>query len=1027
MLVWLVALVVFAAGRAQADATISIESPADGSTVVTSTLPRPGGRAWSSSSVRTVQVLVQRAGGAKWLSWNGSAWQETLAVLPADYDAVSREWALAERIALPASTSLAPGAYRVQAVALAANGSVLGRAQSSFTVEGRLEKQAAPSNDAPEGAIRISGALGKIAGTTIEAGGNAVPGVWNGGFGDVFYRWTAPAGVALVTFDGRGSQSDLYLRAFRYEANGAFTVAGGDDGGPVMNFAVVPGREYLILAGARWERFGTFVLNWAAGVRPPNDTRATATAISGLSGRATGQNIGARGHSVDGTDLGATQPDVWWKWRSPAASAGASLRVVFSTTGSSFPASLQVYREESDGPRTEVEGVGSATFQAQPNKVYTVEVFGQQSQRGNIALSWSVNGTPLPPTTGTIIGTVQALAQPTMVFLVPGTSITPLFFVEGDSFRRTSVAADGSFSFTAVAPGPYVLVPAALNKLFTPQTTLVTVAAASTVRATFRIGLLDAAPPIVTVDSLTRREVNGAFVPSAISGSVRDVGSISSIPPAGVLAVSCTLYRLKSDAANLKLPPGKRAVEAVYSQRAGAFVGSTGLGKLSLDHAAIATVSGNAWTLSFDPKVSAALAARPGTYRILVFAVDKVYNTSRNPSTSTDPNKPAGTPFIFSHFSMRPARAVVSRTLPFSVVNGDVFTYAISVSNSGDLPLNNVVVRQTINTAKTVLKGETIAPPANQITATDVVWNLGRIGPHSTKLLRLQVKASDSNPFGSDVAAGALRVTNTSGTYGVIFGRDQVNIESSIPFGNIARSIGEALGTFFNPAFGTSLRDQRAQAALRTITTDSGVTRLIGADAIRFGNRAMLAPLGGGQVLAIGPGNVLAGGTRIEADGGVAVVAGSAVTIASAATTNILKELVTAPQRVLAATTTLGGANLALLGGNNLVATGTTLTTSDIKLQGGGQFLDNTTGLIADKGVKLIGNDSAGLVGNDGASLGAGLDGAGFVSDQGGGLKLAGGQGNSFISTNGSTFISTNGSTFISTNGATLIGNDSGG
>jgi uncharacterized repeat protein (TIGR01451 family) len=1405
MPVWLVALVVLAVGRASAQsATVSILSPRDGSSVASSTLARPRGTAGSSSGVRGVQVLLQRAGGAKWLSWNGTGWSAQVTPVDADYSAASRSWAWPGGVALPASTLLAPGSYRLQVVARAVNGSILGRAESRFSVEGSIARMDAPANDTPQNATPISGATGTARGTNVGAidhnggsaagePGNAQPDVFwkwtapaegpavatfdtngsgfntamwvlkrnldgtltvvgtdddggdddkslvrfgteagseylievfgpnhevgdivlnwtaalrpandsplnatpisgatgsvrgsnvnavdhNGGSAagepgnaqpDVFWKWTAPAGgPAVATFNTNGSSFNTGIWVLRHNPDGTLTLVASDDdsgdgdkslvsfeaepnrsyrievygpnhevgdivlnwtsvprpandlvrratpikgatgsvtgsnvnalahdwvdnvessepdvfwkwtppvGGPAVvtfdtvgssfpgvlyvhdgrnqivtnaptraSFSVVQGRLYTIAVIGAGGRVGAIVLNWKMSLRPTNDTAPLATAISNASGSVRGTNADALGHDM-GTNEDGSEPEVFWKWRAPTFGAPIG---VFSTNGSSFDTMIAVHRRRPSGAydqiaRDDDSGDGNRSlvrFAVEPGREYLIEVSGKGRATGTITLNWSTAfrptndlpqkatiisggagqvtassvdslphgpnglgesgggdvwwkwgapaGRKLPTTfgidgsnfnggvavwlsegpgaytlvgrddtgsqrnvafeskpgreylievygnssgvaghvvlnwnqvsTGTVRGRIlnqQGGGQVARLYLVPGYSIRPLLSPDTlQNVRQVISDADGMYSFDKVVDDVHLVVPFTPGKVFDQQSLRVTPQPGVTIVANFRVASLDPTGPTVTVGSLERATSNGAFVVAKVSGSVSDSNTLAGQPVAGVFRVIYSVCRLDSDAAALKLPPGLRRVNAVYSRGQRGFVSAsdTAATRPSLDNTFVANMVGSSWTGTFEDGLKAALAS-PGTYRVAVLARDKAFNLSLNASNSTDPNQIANGNYTFAHFETTTANLGVLRTLPLSVPNGETITYAFSIMNSGNLPLQNVRVRQTLNTNKTVLNTSSISPPASQFTATDVIWDLGTIAPHSTKLLQLNVRAS-AGTLGENIWAGNLSVT-ADNEQDCVFAGDNINIESStwVIGGalNGLRSLGDSIGrTINNFVFGSSARDRAAQADLGTIKNTSGVTRLAGVDALRFGIDAMLIGIGNNQMVAAGGGNMVAagGGNMVAAGGGnmVAAGGGNMVTINGLQGANILSRLVTDPASLLGSSSSfapgLKGANMVAAGGGNMVAAGG----GNMVAAGGGNFVSNTEGLIAQTRIKLVGQDGASLVGQDGGSFKL-VNGAGLVNlDLAAGLKMAAGRGNTLVGQDGGSFI----------------------
>jgi hypothetical protein len=1146
----------FVPGAAQAQSTapaasavVGIESPRDGAVVASSTLPPPRGFAGSASGVGDVQLILQRASGASWLSWNGSAWNTKTSVLPAVYDNAARKWEWPDEIALPHGEFLPSGAYRLQAVARARNESTLGRAVSDFTVgnttgvaQATVVRMGAPSNDAYQSALAISGAAGRVTGTAVDATADSLPGLNNNyGRPNVWWKWRSTSlNAQLVTFDTIGSSFNTILAVDGLTSSGGGVRIGIDDngGGGVasrLRFEAQPNRIYYISVEA-YGAPGSVVLNWSTQYRPANDTYLRATSISGASGRVTGTTVDATADSLPGLNNNYGRPNVWWKWTAPIREAQL---VTFDTIGSSFNTIMTVDRLTSASSAVRVGlddngGGGTASklrFEAQPNHTYYigVEAYGAT---GSVVLKWSTqyrpandtyqrataisgvsgrvtgtvvdatgdnlpglnsngrpnvwwkwtsssaasqseitfdtigssfntilavdrlisassavrvglddNGgggvasrlrfTPLPNRTyyigveaygapgrivlnwsqalgpanntirGRVLDSVGKAVAGTTVYLVPARSVEPLLFTPpGLAIAKSSVGADGSYVFTNVRAGEYLVVPAKPTFHFAPRSTLVNVPLASGRTVDFGFAGVDAVGPTVEIGSMQSRLVGDRHLATFFSGTVVDSSGIPNLPPSGTAVVAYTVYRLKSDPASMLLAPGKRGVEAIFSRQGGAFVGNNGSTPLTADNIYYAEVmSDNRWRTAFDQAILDVMGQ--GTYRVAVTAFDNAFNQSRNAANSTNPNEPAGRGYVLSHFAVRPAKLGITRTLPLSAPNGELIPYTITVSNSGDLPLYDVAVRQTINTDKTVLQGSSITPGASAISGADVIWNLGTLAPHTSRILHLKVKASEGF-LGGNIAVGNLSVTSFSGNYRL--DKDQINIESStwVIGGaiNALHSIGDAIGAGFNYVFNSSARDQRAKDDLNAVKRGSIVTRVVDLDLLQFNNGNLLIPIGANQVIAIGPkvsgGNIVSGGAGNIVSGG----AGNVVNTGGVSAQSVLSAFYSNPASILAhnasGIVSGGGGNLIVLGGGNIVSGGA----GNLISQDGSGLIDNSSGQFSTLAVRLIGQDGSGLIGQDGSGI-INQDGSGFTRlnglgaiNTGSGAALLAGRGN---------------------------------
>ena len=896
-----------------------------------------------------------------------------------------------------------------------------------------------PVNDLPQTATPISGTSGSVVGSNVGAHGNfpdssnTAPNVW--------WVWTAPV-VGTVSFNTAGSSFAAYLNVYTIE-KGLITAKASS-----VSFTTVAGQKYFISVSGVAAAVGSIKLNWSmASAVPVNDLPQNATLISGPSGSVVGSNVGAHGELPLGTASGT--PNVWWKWKPPVAGT-----VTFDTKGSPLDTLLRIYRvAPAGGTQVQVLNVGEddnggggtaslLRFDATPgtaaSSYYLISVASKTSTTGAIRLNWNMGAAA--DVTGFVRDKAGKGMAGVQVLLVSGTALDPILFdqVPGGPLQVIKTAANGSYGFSGIKPGSYLVVPVKTGTLFSPRFRGFTKTATSTPFTTVDFGVQgnDNVGPVLsdTTLAVSSPAANGIKVPGGIGGAVTDASGISGQRAAGVLFVGFYLEKLKGDAASLKLAAGQRGVLGIYSKRSRGFV-TTAANAVPIrdsDKVFLTSERGGRWSALFDDDVEKALGS-PGTYRIVTFAIDAAYNYAVNPRTSTDPDVPAGQQVTYLHFEEKAANLVVSRTLPISAPNNSLITYLISVTNTGDLPLQNVSVIQTLNTQKTVLVSTSISPSPAAINAYGVIWKFPTIGAHSSQVLSLQVKANDNNPFGSNIAAGQLDVSSSGGV--ARFAHDQINIESStwLIGGalNALRGVGDAIGRSFNYVFGSSVRDQRAQADLNSIKAGNGITRVTGGDVLTFGNGALLIASGGGNVVAIGPSNLVAsGGGNLVASGGGNLVAsggGNLVGISGIRASSILSQLVTNPASLLASHSpfapSLLGANLVASGGGNLVASGG----GNLVASGGGNllpgsiasFVDNNSGLLANTGLQLLSQDGGGLIPTRLISQ----DGGGLISQDGGGaINLSGtnllaGKGNSVISNDGGSLVASGGGNLISQDG----------
>ena len=345
-----------------------------------------------------------------------------------------------------------------------------------------------PGGDAFTARSAISGASGQATGSSVgatkELGEPDHHG--NAGGASLWWSWMAPA-TGMVTIDTEGSDFDTLLAVYTGGSVGALTtVASNDDAiGRLsrVTFTAQRGVVYHIVVDGYSGRSGSIVLNWSQDADPgtgpgptcdPNLVCGTAitcvdgleypttcgpnncdlplgpcdtvgpgpepgpgsdgflarSAISGISGRATGSNVGATKESGEPDHAGnAGGASLWWSWTAPATGM-----VTFDTRGSDFDTLLAVYTGGSVGALAVVasnddapdSGVlqSEASFTARQGVVYHIAVDGYSGRSGSIVLNWSQAVDPGPgpgpgPTCdpnllcGTAITCVNGLEYPT--------------------------------------------------------------------------------------------------------------------------------------------------------------------------------------------------------------------------------------------------------------------------------------------------------------------------------------------------------------------------------------------------------------------------------------------------------------------------------------------------------------------------------------------------------------------------------------------------------------------------------------
>ncbi len=275
------------------------------------------------------------------------------------------------------------------------------------------EPVAVPDNDAFTAAQAISGELGSVSGSTVNAsreGGEPDHGQ-GGGRNSVWYRWMAPS-TGTVTFETSGSDFDTTLGIYQGGAvNALVRVAGNDDfelgqTASRVGFMALAGAVYQIAVDGRDGAQGTVRLGWHPGgtTTPPlNDLFANAAPTVGFGGVYHASNRGYTRELLEPSHAGGTgQRSAWWRWTAPITGP-----TVINTVDSSFDTLLAVYIgdsvstlkriAENDDIDPAVDHVQSeVTFNATAGVTYSIAVDGFSDgivqEEGSIRLDISQKG-----------------------------------------------------------------------------------------------------------------------------------------------------------------------------------------------------------------------------------------------------------------------------------------------------------------------------------------------------------------------------------------------------------------------------------------------------------------------------------------------------------------------------------------------------------------------------------------------------------------------------------------------------------
>ena len=260
-----------------------------------------------------------------------------------------------------------------------------------------------PANDeyeTPE--LLESTESGSVGGTLLGATIAENDCIWKYGDAErtVWYKWVAPftGSVAFTATAANGRSDLLYLVATRgYDEDKGWDDCGYDYGSRVV-FDVDEGETYYVSLCTWNYVVSDFTLSWQRLVPPVNDNFADAVAISGVSGRVTGTNLGATvedgetlPYEEEGNWTFGSTATAWWKWTAPVSDS-----VTFRTKGSDFDTVIGIYTGnvvdalETVAANDEGDDDGSSvvTFDAVAGTTYYIAVGGYENASGDVVLSW---------------------------------------------------------------------------------------------------------------------------------------------------------------------------------------------------------------------------------------------------------------------------------------------------------------------------------------------------------------------------------------------------------------------------------------------------------------------------------------------------------------------------------------------------------------------------------------------------------------------------------------------------------------
>ena len=263
-----------------------------------------------------------------------------------------------------------------------------------IVLDWNLETGTPPANDLFSKAITISGQSGNTTGSNVGASRETrEPGSGNL---SVWWQWQASQSGEL-TIDTIGSDLNTTLGVYTGSRVDALTRLAENDNADGRQSRVVVGVTggtvyKLRVAGWRYSQ-GDIVLNWNfVTPMPPNDLFANGATISGVLGRARGNNLGA---TVETGEPGLGTNSVWWQWQAPYSGT-----VTFETTDSVFDTTLGVYtgsRVDALARLTENDNADGrqdrVVVDVTAGTVYRLRVAGHNGAMGVIFLAWNFRPT----------------------------------------------------------------------------------------------------------------------------------------------------------------------------------------------------------------------------------------------------------------------------------------------------------------------------------------------------------------------------------------------------------------------------------------------------------------------------------------------------------------------------------------------------------------------------------------------------------------------------------------------------------
>lgn len=299
--------------------------------------------------------------------------------------------------------------------------SSLGEIFSSSDTEGEVSfiitpSGSAPSNDAFAASRRIftSGTfIGDNFGalTGRETGELQIDdgGLENIGGNSVWWKWIAPSGVSIVTFDTFGSDFDTVLGVYAGIGLGSLTeVAVNDESSSVFGqsevvFMAVPGQTYHIAVNGFLGEQGNIQLNLTGGGILTNDDFVNAISLGSAASAAGNVELSVlfgteSGEPDAGTELEPAKT-AWWTWQAPSSGI-----VRVDTLESNFDTVLHVFTGSTVSTLTlvqanhdsDAQGRSRLFFEARAGQIYNLRVRGESSTAvGMVELKLQLQPSPV--------------------------------------------------------------------------------------------------------------------------------------------------------------------------------------------------------------------------------------------------------------------------------------------------------------------------------------------------------------------------------------------------------------------------------------------------------------------------------------------------------------------------------------------------------------------------------------------------------------------------------------------------------